>query len=58
MISYALIDEICKQAGVNQNRVTEIKITPRFVYFTQVHELTDTVTVSVPVCNCKREENQ
>lgn len=56
MISNNIIDELCKQAEVPQNLVTEIKITPRFVYFTLIHEMTDTVKVSVPVCQCKREE--
>lgn len=58
MISNYLIDELCKQGEVDQKRVTEIKITPRFVYFTLIHELTDSIKVSVPVCQCKREENQ
>ena len=55
MISHNLIDELCKQADVPQKLVTEIKITPRFVYFTLIHELTDTVKVSVPVCQCVNE---
>lgn len=57
MISNYLIDELCRQAEIPQKLVTEIRITPRNVYFTLIHEMTDTVKVSVPVCQCKREEN-
>jgi hypothetical protein len=57
MISNYLIDEICRQGEVDQKRVTEIRITPRHVYFTLIHEMTDSIKFSVPVCECKREEN-
>lgn len=56
MISNYLIDELCRQAQVPQKLVTEIKITPRYVYFTLIHEMTDTIKVSIPVCSCQREE--
>lgn len=57
-ISHKLIDEIVKQSGIPAGSVIDIKITPRFVYFNVVHELTDSVQVSIPVCNCQREENK
>ena len=57
-ISSKLIDEIIKQSGIPNQGIIDIKITPRFVYFNVVHEMTDSVKVSIPVCNCSREENK
>ena len=55
-ISNALIDELVRQSGIPGQSILDIKITPKFVYFTVVHELTDSVKVSIPVCNCQKEE--
>lgn len=58
VISHKLIDELVKQSGIPGGSILDIKITPKFVYFNVVHELTDSVQVSIPVCNCQRDEQK